>query len=246
MRKQAYFPVFCSFAFLICINARSLAQLPDSAFYSQAIASVNSFYLKSTGANSALYNGVPYYHYWNRVTGHPFFKTDRFEKGTIQYDGSFYNGIPLLYDMLQDVVVSHNYAGDVELALLSGKIKNFSIGKNSFTRLEAGEAHPGLQHSGFYQVLSGGVYPVLVRRENKIEQSARAEDNTARFREYDYYFIDKDGKYVSITGENDLQRLFADQKVKIRKFLKRRDINYKNDPANAIVQTVLYYTSLTK
>jgi hypothetical protein len=246
MRKQVSFPVISSFAFFVCINVCAQAQLSDSAFSSQALASVNSFYLKNVGPNSALYNGVPYYHYWNRVTGTPFFKTDRFEKGNIRYNGTLYQGIPLLYDMLQDVVVSHNYTGDVELALLSAKISMFSIGKDLFTRLEADDAHPGLQLSGFYQVLLEGSYPVLVKRENKIEQSPKADENTARFREYDTYFIEKDGKYILINGKNDLQYLFADQKAKIRKFLKRRDLRYKDHPANTIVQTVLYYTSLAK
>ena len=54
---------------------------------------------------------------------------------------------------------------------------------------------------------------------------------------------DKEGRQQL---RNDLQSLFADQKTKIRKLLNRRDLRFKDHPANAIVQTVLYYTSLTK
>jgi len=231
--------------FLSC-HAFAQDNPPDSLFYQKALSNTRSQFMKQIGANSYLYDGVAYERYWNRVTGHPFFGTDQFQNGTLNYGGTLYEDVPILYDMARDEVVSKTFAKNSNLALVSGKISHFTIGGHSFVRVVQDSSNNTFLNTGFYENLYQGMVTVLVKREYKIEKSLKADEDTSRFTEYDHYYIVKEGTYHAITTEGELQSLFKDQKADIRKFLNRRDMRFKKDPAKTIVQTVVFYVGLKK
>jgi len=220
--------------------------LPDSLFYQKAISNTRSQFMKNIGANSYLYTGVAYERYWNRVKGHPFFMTDQFQNGKLYYNGTLYQDVPLLYDMLRDEVVSKTFSKNTNLVLVSGKIRYFTIGNHSFVRVVQDSSNNTFVNTGFYEKLYQGNASVLVKREYKIERSLKADEDTSKFTEYDHYYIEKEGTFHAIVNENDLQSLFKDQKTEIRKFLNRRDMRFKKDLAKTIVQMVVFYTGLKK
>jgi hypothetical protein len=224
-----------------CGNSYAQVNAADSQAYRPAVSAVRATYTKAIGINSYLYTGKAYERYWNRVAGHPFFQTEQFQKGTVLYNGTIYEDVPLVYDMLRDEIVSKTFTKEANMVLLGEKTDYFTIGTHRFVRIR----DSSVIIPGFYEELYTGYARVLVKRENKIERSLK-EENTSIFREYDYYYIEKDGVYHSIATEGDLQALFKDQKAEIRKFLNRRGTSFKKDPANTIVQTVAYYALLKK
>jgi len=246
MKRKALFLILYFFACLPCRGLFAQDALSDSALNARSLSAVRAQYMKSVGINSYLYNGIAYERYWNRTVGHPFFMTEEFQQGSVNYDGTLYENVPLSYDMLRDVLVTKTFSKENNIQLLGEKVYSFTIGTHAFVRVVADSSNNSLIATGFYEKLHGGNIVVLFRRVNKIELSAKAEDNTSKFTEYDHYYIVKDGKYHAVEGEGDLQSVFKDQKAEIRKFLNRRDINYKKDPPKTIVQTVSFYEQLKK
>jgi hypothetical protein len=168
---------------------------------------------------------------------------ETFKQGSLYYNGSFYEDVPLMYDINKDAVVSRNFSKNINIQLLSEKIQAFTIGANSFVRIDADSS--STLSSGFYEKLYEGAYTVLARHGKKILLS-KAEENSAKFMEFNYYYIAKEDAYHMIRAESDLLSLFKDQRPEIRKFLNRKEISFKKDPVNAIVQTVKYYEQLKK
>lgn len=197
------------------------------------------------GANAWLYNGRAFEHYWNGVTGHPFFLSDEFKKGTLYYGGTVYESVPILYDLLRDEVVSTSFNKKMNIILVSDKIGYFNIGPHTFIRLNSDSGNAALI-SGFYELLYRGGTNVLEKRAYRIELSVKAEDNTSKFKEYNHYYIERDRKYHAIETESDLLNLLNDQRLEMRKFLGKRDIHFKKDPGGTIVQAAEYYDRLKK
>ncbi len=244
MKKQSIFLFVCSLATGHHLSAQD--RLTDSAFYSSAISAVRSQYMKNIGANSYLYNGVAYDRYWNGIIGHPFFMNEQFQQGSIYYDGSFYEDVPLMYDIAHDQLVSKNFAKEVKISLLSSKIRYFTIGKNNFTRIMADSTSISSLATGFYEILYKGTITVLEKHEKRIEHSFRAEDKITKFTQYNHIYVLKDDKYHLITNESGLQSLFKEQRAGIRMLLNRREVNFKKDPEGAVVKVVAYYEQLKK
>ena len=218
--------------------------MSDSAFYQKALSNTRSVYFKNIGANSSIYNGTAYDHYWNRVTGHPFFNTEQFLPGIINYDGTVYEDLPFVYDMLQDVVVTKTFTKNADIRLETGRVRFFWIGTHYFVRLVKDSSNTSIPVNGFYEQLYAGNFRVFLKYEKKIKQSINASDNTTSFIEYKRYYVEKNKTLHLIESEGDLLLLCNDQKREIRKFLNRRDISFKKDPSKAIVQTVMYYEQL--
>jgi hypothetical protein len=247
MKKQVVFLSVCLLGFFL-ISAPVLAQeaANDTSFYRKSLSSARLQYMINIGANSYLYNGGAYEHYWNRVIGHPFFMTDQFQQGTLYYDGTFYENVPLMYDMFRDELVSKNFSKTIDQKILSEKIRYFTIGNSSFVRIVADSVNGASLPTGFYEKLYDGTVTVLEKHEKKIERSLKAEENTSKFTEYVHFYIEKDGKYYSVETEGDLQGVFKDEKTEVRKFLNRKDIRFKKDKANTIVQVASFYDGLKK
>ena len=244
MKKQVIFLVVYSLAMGQHLSAQDPSA--DSAFYSRAISAARSQYMKNIGANSYLYNGVAYDRYWNGIIGHPFFMNEQFQQGSIYYDGSFYEDVLLMYDIAHDQLVSKNFSKEVNISLLSSKIRYFTIGKNNFTRIMADSTNLSSLVTGFYEILYKGKIIVLERHEKRIEHSFRPEDNITKFTVHNDMYVFKDGKYHLITDESGLQSLFKEKRADIRMFLNRREINFKKDPEGTVMKVVIYYEQLKK
>lgn len=247
MKKQVVFFNACLLGISL-FTTPALAQdaVNDTSFYRKSLSSARSQYMKNIGASSYLYNGGAYEHYWNRVIGHPFFMTDQFQQGTLYYDGTFYENVPLVYDMFRDELVSKNFAKTIDQKILGEKIRYFTIGNASFVRIVADSVNGASLPTGFYEKLYDGTVAVLEKHEKKIERSLKAEENTSKFTEYVRFYIEKDGKYYSVETEGDLVSVFKDQKTEIRKFLNRKDIRFKKDKARTIVQVAAFYDGFKK
>jgi hypothetical protein len=243
MKKQAIFLVVCFFGKWTHLSGQDHSA--DSSFFSKAVTSARSQYMKSMGTGSYFYNSVAYERYWNGMLGHPFFISEAFRQGNLYYNGVLYEDVPLMYDLSRDQLVTKNFSKELNVKLLTEKIDSFSIGKNNFVRVVADSNVLSIP-AGFYEKLYSGNIVVLGKYEKKVEYSLRAEDKITKLVEHDHYFIGKEGKYHLITGESDLLSVFKEQRGELRKFLNRREVNFKKDPAATIVQAVAYYEQLKK
>lgn len=242
MRKPVIIFIICLFAFMHPMLAQD--RLTDSAFFVNAFSAARSQYMKNIGAGSYLYNGVAFEKYWNRIVGHPFFMSE-FQQGSLYYDGTFYEDVPLIYDISRDQLVSKNFSKNNDVILLTEKLRSFTIGSNKFVKIDVDSSNTSLA-GGFYESLYEGSYTVLSKHKKEILHTTKGEEDITKFKQYDYYYVEKDGKYYSIDGESSLLFLLKDQRSEMRKFMNRKEINFKKDAAGTIVQAIQYYEKLKK
>ncbi len=235
------------FLFLIVYNEHIVAQeMVDSTVSSSSWSALRSQFVKSTGPSSYLYNGTAYTRYWNGVRGFPFFLSESFQNGKLLYSGITYHNVALMYDISRDELVIPDFSKEVNIKLIPEKIALFSIGSHEFVRLNGDSLSSGLLYPGFYERIYNGTVIAYIKHEKKIERSARAEDNFSQFTLYASYYLWKDGIFHPVEGEKGLISIFKDNRQEIRKFLGKKEINYKKDPRGTIVQVAAFYDGLKK
>jgi len=242
--KNSFFKLLFILGFFYVPAYAQYSPTPDSVFQQRMTDSVIKNYYSTVGENMQLYNGSEYAGSFSSSIGHPYFETDRLQKGTIMYDAVLYRDIPLSYDLVRDELIISNYTQHFNLKLVPEKVVYFSMLNHVFVRIEPDSLQVGSVASGFYELLYNGSLMVLAKRIKRL-QSGAAEDKP-RFVQYDHYYVRQASIFKEIDSERSLLELFKDQKAEVKKYLHKNDFRFKKDPGNTIVKAAEYYAQLKK
>jgi hypothetical protein len=228
------------------IYAQSQQSFADTMTVKKAVSYARLQFSKAMGTDGALYNGISFEKYWYGTKGSPFFKTEDFVPGNIYYDGTLYENVLLNYDMMRDQVVVKSINNNLPFVAISERISAFTLGANTFIRIEKPANDNGIAVTGFYEQLYAGAVTVLSRKFRKIDDVVSSGEHSTRFFEFAEYFIGKDGVFSRITTQKDIQDVFADKKKEIRQFLNNSKLSMKKDPELLLTQAAAYYEQLMK
>jgi len=244
-------PIKNSFSILLFLivffEVPALAQYgpkEDSVFQRRISDSVIKMYYNTVGENMQLYNGSEYAGSFSNSIGHPYFESDRLQKGTILYDAVLYHDIPLSYDLVRDELIISNYTRNFNLKLVTEKVIYFSFLNHVFVKIEPDSLVGSSLASGFYELLYNDKLMILAKRVKRLQAGA-AEDKP-KFIQYDHYFVRENNTLKEIESERELLELFKDQKAEVKKYLHKNNLRFKKDPGNTIVKAAEYYTQLKK
>lgn len=227
------------------ILAQSQAITNDTSFLQSSIDSALTLHKTSLGQSLRLYNGTAYNVTYPGAKGFPYFNSESLQKGTVLYDGSFYQDIPLLYDLVNDVVITESYNHQYNIQLLVERVSYFTLAGHRFVHLQQDSVNGASIATGFYDVLYSGKTTALARREKKLQQVAKNDGIDSRFIGYTYYYIYSKDTYHKITGTSSLLDAFADKKNNVRSFLRKNNYRFKKDPENTISKAAAYYDQLS-
>ena len=125
----------------------------DSILLKAAIENTLQVYYNNIGEQAAKFNGVQYPGYTvSFADGHPYFKINALNKGSILYDGVLFKDVDLLYDEVADCIVLQDSTHRIQL--INEKLKSFTILEDQFERIEKNELKKVNIATGFYQILS--------------------------------------------------------------------------------------------
>src|SRR5450631_1679752 len=124
--SRSFVPTFLLLTVLFPLNkttaqTSSLQSIPDSFI------NVKEFFQNEIKEDAHLYTGKEFIKYSVNIKGHPFFETDQMQNGTIFYDGTLYENVPLLYDIVGQEVVINRFDSGEGIRLLNEKIKYFTF-----------------------------------------------------------------------------------------------------------------------
>jgi hypothetical protein len=213
----------------LCQNSINESDTP----FNKAIA----YYQNVVGANSFIYTGKEYIGYDISIEGDPYFKWDSLQKGDIYYDGNLYKDVPMLYDIVKQVVVIDRYQANPRISLLNEKIKYFTLNGHRFVneRAENGNA--------FFDILSDGRVGVWVKRVKTIRKPMHAE-NPDFFKETDEIYIKKGDALYPVSNRNSVLLVFNDKRRQVKTFIRKKRLRFKKHIEPDLVQTVSFYSTL--
>jgi len=211
------------------------------AYDSLAKMAVNLFY-QAIADNALLYNGTEYINSDPNIGGYPFL-INEFQKSDLVYDNVTYPGVSLLYDILNDRVISPRYNNGVLMILISEKIKSFTLADHKFIRLTNDTTINASLAAGFYDLLYDGNTQVLVKYHKHLYESNTLEKSLV---ETTSYFIRKGGRYVVVKRKGDMLALFRDKKTDLKKYTRKNKLNYRKSPEETLIKVAAFYDQLKK
>jgi hypothetical protein len=230
--------------FTIEISAQPASS--DNVFYKNAVNNAIKLYHQSSGDQSGIYNGSQYGGYnFPFKEGHPYFSTDQFTMGSIEYDGVVYDSVMLLYDEIIEVVVMQNVV--IRVQLITDKIAGFKIVNNNFIRIVKDSNSSSLISTGFYNLLYEGNITLLKKEVKSIREQITNTDGLLRFVDQKiHYYIKEADTYHTIKRKKDLLELFSSHKKQVQQYIRENHLSYRKDRDNTLIKVTAYYDGLKK
>lgn len=235
----------CCFLFTICICSFSFPQNPgsDSLFYNMAIANADNCYNSQAGAGAAFYNGLQYSSYIPKTNGHPFFIADSLMNSSIMYQDVLYKNIKIKYDLEQSRLALYDFNNTFLFCPGEEKISYFSIEGHFFENIHLPQFNKtGPAHGFFEKIFSGSNVQVYLKWEKQLFQPVKAEDTLAFYKEYQTWYISKQGLLHEVNGKRGLLKILEDKKQQLKAFIANNKLGTTG--SDALKRIVTYYESL--
>jgi hypothetical protein len=200
-----------------------------------------------------VYHGTKYVPvYINREIdkGNPYYLRDFMDEETVVINNIKYLKIPLMFDLIQNKIISVMPDNRVFISLVGQNIDQFTLNDHTFVNIKESSIHQQNFEPGFYDLLfNGNQIKVFAKRTKKYSESS----NTVRYgasiqRNYadkTDIFILKEGKYNLIKKKKMLMTLMEDKRAPIESYFKREGLrSSKHNFENIVVSISKVYDSL--
>ena len=228
---------FCLFHFLYSTGQTSIKTSTAKTD------SVINIYFSKQKKELAIYNGRLFRGHEYGIEGHGFYFTSDWQTGNIQYDGIWYNDLPMRYDIYKNEVMV-NHPNNIPIILFGERVQQFHFADFHFYRLKTGIKNEPI--ADIYQLLADGKIKLLSRRSKIIEENLENKKVEKKFIEQDKFFLVKDGIYHSIRNQKSLLNLLSDRRQEILKDLRKNNIRFKKDREKTIIHIADFYNQYHK
>jgi hypothetical protein len=237
------FPVMLTILLLLhfCTQSQNLVADSSSEGYKNAIA----FYNQSLSEELHLFNGrldkgYPY----SFEEGTPYFLTNSWSRGTVNYEGKKYENVSLLYDVTLDELVYLYFDKVSRIRLIKEKVSEFSLMDHSFIHLATGSLHGASLAPGFYDRLYYGKVSLLARRTKHIETTFRHSGAERKVYNKNQYFLQKGDEYLSIRNKRSFLSSLSDKRKELQQYMRQNKLNFRKETEKTITKTLAYYNEL--
>jgi uncharacterized protein YerC len=230
------------FSVFVLLSGNLLAQTsPNDSTVSKSVQHAVDLYHKTMGTYAHVFNGTEYIGITTPTQGHPFFSANKFEEGSIVYDGLLYPKVSLLYDLVNDqVIVKHQDNTGLlnQIQVEKNKVSKFDVLGHTFIKLDG--KNTSLKPGFYDQLYIDSNVQVLAKRS----KYAKMEVVVMTYKDMDSYFILKDGQHHTIKSKASVLRVFKDRKKELSKYLRDNNISFHLDRETAMVSMAAYYNTL--
>ena len=233
----------CIASLLACTEALPQAQT-DTAFATLAKANTIQLHQEALGGQARLYNGSKYRDPIITLDFHPFFISEDWITGSVFYDGEYYENVPLMYDLLNGVLVTEHYPSGHAIRLVSEKIQRFSIDGHNFRLIENSTVQNSLPRTAFYDVLYDGETRVVALRQKFRRDEVEALRIEVTYEEKNRYFILRNGVYFSVRSKGSVLKLMDDKKQQLRRLIKQNGLSFHDNRELALKSVAQFYDEL--
>lgn len=200
--------------------------------------SVINIYFSKQKKELAIYNGRLFRGHEYGIEGHGFYFTSDWQTGNIQYDGIWYNNLPLRYDIYKDEVMV-NHPNNIPIILFGERVQQFHFADLHFFRLKTGNKNE--PSANIYQLLTDGKIKILARRSKIIEENLENKKVEKKFIDQHRYYLVKDEKYHLVRNQRSMLNLLGNRRQEILKDLRKNNIRFKKDREKAIIHMADFY-----
>lgn len=175
------------------------------------------------GDPTDLYNGTEFTDLFLNTNGtYRYFNGFDYTPGTVVYNGQYYVGVLLKYDVLEDnlLVRSDDNLSVFNIKLIPGFVQSFSVHGHQFVNITP--AALDLSGNGFFEkAYEGTTLNLYIKRTKKKREKPLKNGIQYSFAAADFYVLEHDGSYSVVGNERDFRKIFPGKQDEIREYFKR-------------------------
>lgn len=190
-------------------------------------------------------NGVLYINPYETLgdNHHIYFSEDKFEKGTLYYNGQIYFETSLKYDSYRDILILNPDGGSelIGISLNKEKVEAFSLYDRKFVKLNKEQSALLNLTTGYYEIYENNNDFILYIKHTKAIQKRVKEDGIYyEFKPQNSYLLYYMKTLYAVNSKSDILKIFPNQKKQINEFyLMNREIR-KSDK-NEFMKNLMKY-----
>jgi hypothetical protein len=243
MKMQRY--LFSFFLSLLIAGPLVAQALPsDSTIDQHALNTVKALYQQEAGADLLIYNGMEYTPSPGSTSGTAYFEANDADEMSVLYDGQLYEHVRLQYDMATDELIAHYLPTNITIVVQARYVSYFTLGKNKFIYFTPDVNSAGMP-AGYYEDLYEGKISIRAKKQREFKLAANAEENSSHYIQYNYYYLQKAGRFYAVKGQQSFLTLLKDRKDQLKKYMSDNHISFKKDFEGSMVKLAGYYDQLT-
>lgn len=212
----------------------------DSLLLVRAIQHQRDVYQGFIQDNSSFYSGYEYKEIVvnSQDVGVPYFLSDDWMEGSIIYNQQFYTQVDLLFDVVNNKIITHPYNSGIKIELVYDKVNRFTMGDHVFVRLQNFS-----DTTNFYEQLAEGRSGLYALRKKNLSRQIVSGKVIQSFTDKSTYYITFNGKLVPIKRRSDLFKTYPEYKVRIKQQLTEKRIRFKRNFEDALIEGVTVINS---
>jgi hypothetical protein len=165
------------------------------------------------------------------IEGHPYFQSKNFSEGSVTINGLSYDGIPLLYNIWKDEILTFHPVHKQKTLIKSGKVEAFTINADQpskFIRIKENEGY--LHHgNGHYEVAHEGKVQVLVKHRKGLKSKREVSIFKEEFYEVEDFFISKADEMVRVQKRKQIVDFLGLDAKQVRKASREQQLNFRSN-----------------
>ena len=216
----------------------------DTTFVASARQKAIGLYDRALRTQSRLYNGSRYVSPQYNTDLHPWFSSDDWVTGSVFYDGKYFEDVPLMYDLYNQVLVTEHYPSGHPIQLVAEKLQYFAVAGHHFERISNESVGNSLPATGFYDVLYSGKTKVIARRQKFLREQIVSTTVERSFEDRTRYYLMRNGVFFPVKSKGSALKLMSDRKQELNKFLKQKKMRFADNRELALATLAEHYDTL--
>lgn len=179
------------------------------------------------------------------VKGDQFLFSPEYLHGSVTINGNYYKNILTNYDIYNDEILTPNNLGSI-IQLNKEMVDSFTMvfGGKTYRFVNAqDDSLPVIK--GFVRVVYRGKSALYVKYKKEIEALAVDDKYDLFYRTYRIYLL-KEGKAHQISSKSDLLKVFQEDKIRIKDFMKKNRLKVSKTEPDSFIPVIRYYDSLSR
>jgi len=197
-------------------------------------------YVTKANMYSALFSGKTVTPYDRQFINHPYFESNTYISGTLDYNGVMYKDVLMRFDLFRNELTVISPERPYDIVLDQAKF-NYAIVNGTTIVLSVSGKESKQQ---FLVLLHNGMYPVVRKYAVGTEQNREGRTAVYSFRMQRQYAIYINGVPRAVKNKNSVLKLFPDKRKELNEFAKQHKLNFKNQIEQSIVDLVTHYENL--
>ena len=237
-------PVFITLILFIALSlnldAQNIPLLVRNQYFNHQKQNLKDTIDRRTGIEFPFVIGYNYNQVTNSESNHPYFKENKWAKGSLVYQGLYYSVEGLKYDIEIDKLIYLMYDKENTMngvALDENFIREFSVLNSTFRYYYDLKNDTGRKlKAGYYEVVYDGKLKFLVR--------SRKSKTMNDFSSITDLFLLKDGIMIDINNTGKLIRQLKDKEKRVKEFVKDNLLKLNKSDYSSASKILKFYENL--